>query len=40
MHVQAAGFVKGKIITEKDTIQVIFKIPVTVFFNEPNYIKL
>ena len=40
MHVQAVELVKGKIITEKDTIYVTFKIPVTTFSSEPNYIKL
>jgi hypothetical protein len=40
MQAQAAELLKGKIITEKDTINVTFKIPFTIFFKEPNYIKL
>ncbi|MGN6647392.1 MAG: hypothetical protein ACTHJT_12780 [Cytophaga sp.] len=40
MYVRAAELVKGKILTDKDTLDVTFKIPVFAITGDVNYIKL
>ncbi len=40
IYAQAAEMVKGKILTDKDTIDVTFKIPVFAITGDVNYIKL